>query len=212
MRMAPRWSPLKALLVILACAWGFGVLVGTFIAARPRADQATPLTGPLVKQIQALGQLHTVRYNVHDVLQHEQALKPSGWVRAIPLADRLYDAATKNSVLINADGGVEAGVDLSEVTAANISRVATPEGVKLRVRLPQPVVYAPEVHVRVADRKRGLLWNDENIVPEATEEAAHRFREAAEKSDILAAARANAIQALSKMQLAQGSTNVEFYF
>jgi hypothetical protein len=211
--MAPRRSPLRTLLIVLACAWGFGVLVGTFIAARPRADDGDRIqTGPLVKEIQALGQLHTVRYNVHDVLQHEQALKPSGWVRAIPLADRLYDMATKNTVLINADGGIEAGVDLSKVTPASVSRVTTPEGVKLRVRLPQPEVYAPEVHVSVADHKRGLLWNDENIVPEATEQAARRFREAAEKSDILAAAQTNAIEALTKMQLAQGSTNVEFYF
>lgn len=207
----PRLSPLKTLLLFLAAVWGVGVLTGTYWASRT-AEKPAVLSAPLVKQIQQLGDLHTVRYNVHDVLRHDRAIEPTGWVSALPGAKGLYDMATKNTVLVTAEGGVEAGLDLSKVTEADVSRIVTPEGARYRVKLPRAQVYAPEVHVKVVDRKSGLFWQDDNIVPEATELAATRFREAALKSNILAAAETNAIQRLTRMQRLSGNTNVEFTF
>lgn len=211
MRKSWGLSPLKVVLGGLAVIWGFGVLTGTFLASR--TSSPAPLTAPLLKEIQQLGQLHTVRYNIHDVFEHERALKPEGWVRSIPGADGLYEATTKNSVLLTAEGGVEAGVDLSQVTSDSVSRVITPEGTtRLRVRLPRATVFAPEVHLKVMEQHRGLFWNNDNIVPEASEQAAERFRDAAYKSGILAAAETNAIKRLSDLQQVAGKSNVEFYF
>jgi hypothetical protein len=146
------------------------------------------------------------------VLTHERAIEPKGWVSALPGAKSLYDLTTKNTVLVTAEGGVEAGLDLSKLSEADVSRIVTPEGARYRIKLPRAQVYAPEVHVKVVDQKSGLLWHDENIVPEATELAANRFREAALKSNILAAAETNAVQRLTKMQRLAGNSNVEFTF
>lgn len=205
-------SPWKVVLFGLAALWGFGVLTGTFLASRT-TTMPTPQAAPLLKEIQQLGQLHTVRYNIHDVFEHERSLQPEGWVRSIPGADRLYASTTKNSVLLTAEGGVEAGVDLSQISNTSVSRVITPEGTtRLRVRLPRATVFAPEVHLKVMEQRSGIFWNDDNIVPEASEQASQRFRDAAYKSGILAAAETNAIKRLSDMQQIAGNTNVEFYF
>ena len=207
----PRLTPLKILLVFLGVVWGVGVLTGTYWASRT-AEKPTPLSAPLVKEIQQLGNLHTVRYNVHDVLEHQRAIEPEGWVSSLPGAKSLYDFATMNKVLVTAEGGVEAGLDLSKVTEENVSRIVTPDGTRFRIKLPRAQVYAPEVHVKVMDRKSGIFWSDENIVPDVTEIAATRFREAALKSNILATAETNALQRLCKMQSLIGAGNVEFYF
>lgn len=207
----PRLTPLKGLLLFLGAVWGMGVLTGTYWASRT-AEKPVILSAPLVKQIQQLGDLHTVRYNVHDVLQHERAIEPKGWVSSLPGAKGIYDLTTKNTVLVTAEGGIEAGLDLSKVTEANVSRVVTPDGTRFRIKLPRAQVYAPEVHLKVVDHKSGLFWQDDNIVPEASEMAATRFREAALKSKILAAAETNAVQRLNHMEMLTGLRNVEFYF
>ena len=203
-------SPLKFLFITALGLWGFGVLTGTYLASRK--DEVLPQVAPLLKQIQQLGQLHTVRYNLHDIYQHERTIEPEGWVSSLPGARSFYRAATKNSVLVVAEGGIEAGIDLSRISAADVARVATPEGAKLRVRLPHAMLYTPDVKVRVVNRRAGVFWKDENIVPEATEEVKRRFSEAAGKGEILAAAETNAVKVLSNMQELTGSRNVEFTF
>src|SRR5438105_3783174 len=123
MLRGPRFSPLKVLLVGLAAIWGLGVIVGGLAGnLLARRDMPVVQTAPLVKQIQQLGDLHTVRYNVHDVLEHQRSLDAPRWASAIPGVDRLYEATTRNSVLITAEGGVEAGVDLSRVTPEHVSQ------------------------------------------------------------------------------------------
>ena len=177
-----------------------------------RSSKPAPPVTLLVHEIQQLGQLHTVRYNLSDVLEYEHALELQGWARAVPGADRLYQGATKNTVLVVADGAVEAGVDLSRVTPASVTQVHTPQGTRLRVRLPRATLYRPEVRVRVVHRRAGLLWKDENIVPRATEEAERRFQQAAYRSDILPVAEANAVRTLTQMACVSGNPQVEFCF
>ena len=167
---------------------------------------------PLVLSIQQMGQLHTVRYNMHDIVEHQHALKPNGLVRALPGAERLYGAATQNKVLVVAEGGVEAGVDLSQVTVASVSRVPSAHGISYRVRLPHAAVYAPEVHVQVVNHTPGICWIDDNIVPEATQAVEKRFATAARQANILQAAESNAVESLSRMHLLTGNSKVEFYF
>ena len=204
-------SPLKVLGMLLGAAWVAGLLMGAYFAPVRRAEQP-PQMAPLLLQIQSLGQLHTVRYNMHDVVEHEHSLSPGGWLSGIPGAEGLCRAATRNSVLVEADGGVEAGVDLSQVSAASVSRLATPEGAVVRVRLPHALVYPPDVRVRVVRSEPGLFWEDENIVPEATSEARRKMLEAARRANIVASAETNAVRTLEQMQLACGGHAVQFYF
>ncbi len=187
------------------------VLFGSLLSGRARNEPAVQV-GPLVASIQRMGQLHTVRYNMQDVVEHERSLEPQGILRSLPGADAVYHSATRNKVLVVAEGGVEAGVDLSKVTPENVTAVRTTSGTRYRVRLPRATVYNPDVHVRVVNHDQGLFWNDENIVPEATRTVEQRFVAAAQKSDILATAETNALQMLTQMHLATGRSDVEFVF
>ena len=203
-------SPLRIVLLGACGFWGFGVLTAAFWNARDK--DATPQVAPILEKIQQLGQLHTVRYNLHDIYRHERAVEPQGFWADIPGVKSLYRATTKNKVLVVGEGGVEAGVDLSKVSAADVAHVATPEGIKLRVKLPRAMIYAPDVKLRVVDRESGIFWRDENIVPEATEALKQRFVEAAHGRRILAEAEANAVKLLAGMQNLTGNKQVEFYF
>lgn len=199
-----KWK-ITAGIVGVTCAWAIG-----FWSLRPRPSE--PAVGPLVQEIQRLGQLHTVRYNLRDVVEHERALEPSGLLASVPGAAALYRAGTKNTVVVIAEGGVEAGVDLSQVTEASVTKVPSSEGARLRIRLPRATLFPPQVNVRVVQRQSGLFWKNENIVPEVTAAAQQRFQEAAYRSDILATAETNAVETLSKLQRVSGNEKVEFYF
>ena len=68
-------------LPIAACALIVGVLLaGTSLFLRP--ERSEPDAVVLVGEIQRLGQLHTVRYNLKDVVEHERALAPRADVGA----------------------------------------------------------------------------------------------------------------------------------
>jgi hypothetical protein len=149
---------------------------------------------------------------VQDTLHHETALQPEGWFQSLPGAESLYRAVTQNAALIVAEGGVEAGVDLTQVTPDRVTQVATPEGPRVRIRLPRATLYPPDVKVRVVSQKPGLFWNDRNLIPKATEAAKRRAAEAARQSDILAQAEANAAQVLTDLHRAAGYKNIEYYF
>jgi hypothetical protein len=203
-------SPVR-ILILGACGfWGFGVLTAAFWNAQ--REQAAPQVAPLLEKIQQLGQLHTVRYNLHDIYRHERAIEPEGFWREIPGVRSLYRATTKNTVMVVAEGGVEAGIDLSKVSADDVSHAAAPDGVKLRVRLPRATLFPPDVKVRVVNRESGIFWRDENIVPEATEAIKSRFIEAAQSRRILAEAETNAIKLLTQMHDLTGNNRVEFTF
>lgn len=207
MRRGPVARPWRTLLFIL----GAGILIGYFSARPPEKDEPVSIV-PLLSSIQQLGQLHTVRYNMHDIVEHERKLEPTGLFRSLPGAAEVYGAVTSNKVLVKAEGAVEAGVDLSRVGPESVSQLRTPEGVKYRVKLPKPVLYTPDVRLSVVRRSEGLFWKDDNLVPEATRKVQQRFTEAAEHSDILQAAQTNAITTLSKMVSLTGGAGVEFYF
>jgi hypothetical protein len=207
MRRNTSLRPLRPLLVILA----IGVLVGFFAARPPERDEPVSIV-PLLASIQNMGQLHAVRYNMHDVVEHERKLEPTGVFRSLPGAAEIYGAATRNKVLVKAEGGVEAGIDLSKVGPDSVSRVTTPEGVKYRVRLPRAELYTPEVRVSVVRHTNGIFWKDANIVPEATRMVQKRFTDAARQSDILQKAETNAVATLVRVVELNGGGGVEFYF
>ncbi len=192
-------------LVTLLMGW----LAGRFMSpTRDRED-----TGPILQAVQKLGDLHTVQFNLSDVLKHESQNDPSGWVRAIPGATEITHWATHNQVTVTATGTVEAGVDLSLLTAKDVSKVRNPDGsLSIHVHLPPVTIYPPNVQLKVDANEAGLFWRDENIVPKAQAEASRIFLQSARQGGIQVKAQANAIHTLQQVERALGYKDVVFEF
>ena len=172
-----------------------------------------PDSGPLLIAIRNIGQLHSASYTMKDVLHQETEQTPTGLLADIPGGIEVAHWATRNTALITAEGTVEAGVDLSKITPADITREKQPDGATLfRVHLPPVNVYPPTIKVHVEDHSRGLLWRDENIAPAAQQEASRRFIAAAEADGIRRKAGCNAIETLQKLQKSVGNASVVFSF
>ncbi len=170
-------------------------------------------TRPILVAVQKLGTLHTVSYDLKDVLVQESSKEAEGWLQGVPGADSVIQWATRNKATVTATGKVEAGIDLSQLTAKNLTLIPQSDGSKkLRVHLPPVVVYPPNVRLHVENTESGFFWNDKNIIPKAQEEAARRFQESAEKDNIRAKAQVNAVETLQKLQQTFGGTPVEFTF
>ena len=203
-----RFRRFFALGAVIGLCYIGGKWYGTHFAPRSEPD-----SGPLLVAIRNIGELHSASYTMKDVLHEESQEEPTGVFSRLPGADTVTHWATRNRALIVAEGTVEAGIDLSRLSPADIVREKQPDGTTLlHVHLPPVTVFPPNVHVRVEDHQRGLLWRDENIAPKAQTEAASRFLAAAETDGIRHRAQCSAIETLQKMQGTLGNTNVVFTF
>ena len=192
-----------AALVCLYTGWRL-----TRPAAPPEPD-----SGPLLIAIRNIGQLHSASYTMKDVLRQETEQTPTGLLADIPGGIEVTHWATRNKALVTAEGTVEAGIDLTKISPADITREKQADGTTLfRVHLPPVNLYPPTIKVHVEDHSRGLLWRDENIAPAAQQEAGRRFIAAAEADGIRRKAGCNAIETLQKLQKSLGNTNVVFSF
>ena len=168
---------------------------------------------PVIVSLQHLGELHTVKLTMKEVLRETSEKDAEGWMRGVPGGDSLTHWATHNQVLVVAEGTVEAGIDLSRISAGDVATTRQKDGTAcLRVRLPRPIVYPPNIILRVENVQGGLLWRDDNLVPKAQAEASSRFKDAAEKDHIIEKAQESAVQKLQQMEQALGRKNVEFFF
>lgn len=205
------WKKWALIAVLIFSGWYFFGGLFNLLFARHRAP--LPETGPVLLAMQNVGALHTVSYQMKDILRFDTEKEPEGWAKSLPGADGIVRWATHNQALVVAEGTVEAGIDLSRLTEESVTRVRQTDGsTRLRVRLPEVTVYPPNVRVRVENSRPGPFWRDENIIPKAQEEAGRRFLKAAEEGDIKATARRNAIETLTKMQRAFGQEEMEFTF
>jgi hypothetical protein len=208
-----RWAAVLCAIVAAAAA---GLLALKVIVGGPGGDSGVDLQidpRPVITSLQQIGQLHTVKMTMKDVLAKSTDRPAEGWLHAVPGGDALSRWATRNEALVVAEGSVEAGIDLSSISQSDVSTVRLPDGsTQLRVHLPAPVVYPPNVVLRVQKTESGLMWKDENLIPKAQEEASRRFLDAAEKDRIRDVARENALIHLRKIERALGHTNVDFYF
>jgi hypothetical protein len=194
----------------------FGIWVVTFSAKMLwRAVRGTPQldSAPVVLAVRKLGTLHTVEMNMKEVLVQESSKEAEGWLAGVPGADAVMKWATTNSATVTAEGTVEAGVDLSQISEKNISVALQPDGTKkIILHLPPVTIYPPNVKLNVNSTQSALFWNDENIVPKAEAEAARRFIETAERGNIRAKAQVNAIELLKQFQQTTGTTPIEYTF
>jgi len=166
--------------------------VGFFLGSRRSesgviARETVPLP-MLLRQVQALGDLHTARYAYENVFEHRTHLRPQGMLASLPGASQIARAATGNSALVSADGTVEAGVDL---TKARIDGS--------RIVLPPARMYEPHVHAKVEHARRGLLWRDENLALAAIGDMKERIASAAREQGILADAERNAVEQVRRL-------------
>ena len=198
---------------------GAGVLLGLLLMADwawnarlAVVRDLPPESGPVVLSMQKIGELHTASFTMKDVVRQETQAEPEGLVSHLPGAVAMVHWATHNQALVVAEGTVEAGIDLSQLSARDVTWGTRSDGAKVwRVHLPPVKIYPPKVTERVEQNAAGMLWRDENIVPKAQERAAQQFVAAAEKSNIRQKAQENAIQTLHAMQHTFGQ-EIEFYF
>ena len=122
----------------------------------------------LLKQIQSVNQLVTVKY----VLEKVVVLEDVKWYG-------------QSRVLMLAHGVVKAGVDLKQVKAGDVSI----SGNKLSIHLPRPVitdVYLDERKTQVIERSTGLLMAfDKDLEQNARRMAVDEMKAAANSNDIL---------------------------
>ena len=142
-------------------------------------------SAPVLQRLRNLGELHTARFEYADVVDHRSYQEPQGILASFPGANSIARAATENKALINIRGSVEAGVDLGHLQAES-----TPKG--LRIVLPAPHTYRPEVDAKLFSVNSGLFWRDDNVTLSGVEEAKGRLATAARRQGLLKSAQEQA--------------------
>ena len=125
----------------------FGLMVG--FGVRGLFSRSTPVTlstATVLRQVQTLSQLVTVKYVMEKVV-----------VRTVPAGNPIGRAVgSEDRVLLLAHGIVKAGVDLNELGAEHVSI----SGKKVSIRLPASRItdaYLDEQQTKVLDRTTGLF-------------------------------------------------------
>lgn len=156
---------------------------------RPTAIAVTP---ELLRRVQDLNQLVTVRYIIDKVVLVEDV--------------KWYG---ENRLLMVAHGVVNAGIDLSKVGA---DRIDVAEG-RVRVRIPRPRVldvYLDDRRTQVVERATGLLRDfDKDLEQNARVQALDEIRLAAREGGILKDAEERARKQLESLFRAAGFTEVQ---
>jgi hypothetical protein len=181
---------MRAVLVVVGVAAVFAVGMW-FGGIRRASDGVARETVPLpmlLKEVQALGELHTASYSYENVYTHRTHAEPQGLLAAMPGAGQIARLTTTNEALVSADGTVEAGVDLAKAQIESG-----------RIVLPRARMYEPQVHARFHQVKRGLLWRDEDLAFGAIRDAKERMAGAAREGGILAEAEKNAVDQVRRL-------------
>lgn len=178
--------------LIMSLGLYLGIRIGKVIQTAPTGPTFKDTT-TVVRQVQSLSQLVTVKYVLEKVVVMEDAK----WFG-------------DNRLILVAHGVAKAGFDLKKLEAGDISI----ESGKLTIRLPKPVltdVYMDEKRTEVIERTTGVLRAmDKEFETEARRYAVDRIRAAAVESGILneAAERARTQLALIGTQLGFQQTEV----
>lgn len=152
----------------------------------------------MVRQIQQLQRLETVRYSVDKIISGE---RDSAYLPKFLVSDRL---------LLVVHGEVIGGLDLSRLQSSDVSvrgRVVT-------IHLPSPEILVTRVDnakTRVYSRDTGLFSSpDPYLESELREEAERQLQQAAQQDGILKTAEENARNALTTILKGLGFQQVEF--
>jgi|HubBroStandDraft_6_1064221.scaffolds.fasta_scaffold02175_11 hypothetical protein len=203
----PRPFPLGALLLGVLLGW---VLLSLFSHAAKvgvwnrlaammtgrstRVDNSTPA---VVEKIRQLSRLETVDYSIDKIVE---GARQNPYLPNFLVGDKL---------LLVAHGDVIAGVDLSQLQAADVAV----DGSHVLVRLPQAQVLSTRLdnaHTRVYSRTTGLLVEaDPNLESEVRQAAEDQFTQAALADGVLDKARQNAKASVTALLRGLGFQQVE---
>lgn len=189
---------LVGMVAAVAIIFSVGVVIGymgtrlaNLLTQRPPYSSAN-----LVKQVQTISELSTVKYVVEKVVVLED-------VRWLP-------GLGESRVLLLAHGVVKGGIDLSRLREGDIQA----QGSTVSVKLPPArilEVYLDERQTRVIERSTGLLRVfDKDLEQNARVQALGELRRAAQAEGINKEADARAKEQLSKLLKGLGFQHVEF--
>jgi hypothetical protein len=183
------------LLVWLITGVGLVRLIASLRGGAPVVQASQPT---VVRQIQQLQRLETVRYTMDKIISGE---RDSAYLPKFLVSDRL---------LLVVHGEVIGGVDLSKLRPSDV----TVQGRTVTVHLPNPEILVTRVDnakTRVYSRDTGLFSSpDPNLESEVREEAERQLQQAAQQDGILKAAADDARSALITILKGWGFERVEF--
>src|SRR3974390_2080382 len=152
----------------------------------------------VVRQIQQLQRLETVRYTMDKIISGES---DSAYLPKFLVSDRL---------LLVVHGEVIGGMDLGKLQPSDVAV----QGRTVTVHLPNPEILVTRVDnakTRVYSRDTGLFSSpDPNLESEVREEAERQLQQAAQQDGILKTAQDNARSALLTILKGLGFERVEF--
>jgi hypothetical protein len=186
---------LAVMLALVAVALGVGLWLGALFwrAAAPSEGPRFYDTPTVLRQVQSLAQLVTVKY----VLEKVVVVEDVKWFG-------------ENRVLLVAHGVVKAGVDLHRMKPDDV-RVS---GRVVSVRLPPAEItdaYLDDKQTRVIERTTGLLRVfDKDLEQKARQHAAEEIRRAAREAGILQEATERARAQVERLLHDLGFERVEF--
>lgn len=202
------WTTLVYALVIVVLAVGIGLGLSRYGYRLPVVGwffdvPVQTTTSPVVVQgIQRLDQLSTVRFNESVVITKESG------------GNRIRQLLTGEKIILVAEGNVQAGVDLSDLTSDDVR--VDEKNKSVTIKLPEPQILSSslnEKQTRVYDRDAGLvprLNPNDDLAEEARDEAQDKLLEAARKDDILDYAERNAEDSIRSFVTTLGFEEVQF--
>jgi len=182
-------------LVVLLIIFGVGLWLGSSVPRWLRLGGGPRVysTATVLRQVQTLSQLVTVKYIMEKVV----VLEDVKWFG-------------ENRVLLIAHGIVKAGVDLGELRAEDLDV----SGTKILIRLPPAQItdaYLDDQQTRVVERSTGLLrMFDKDLEQSARQTAVSDIRRAARTAGILKDADERAQAQLKSLFLQMGFDQIEF--
>jgi len=180
------------LALALGIGIGFGLLAPRIVGLSPPSP-AIQSTAAVLKQVQDLSQLVSVKYVVEKVV----VLEDVKWYG-------------ESRVILVAHGVVKAGVDLSRIQIHDLKAASD----KMIVRLPRPAVtdvYLDEQKTTVVERTTGVLrLFDKDLEQSARRQAIESISQAARTSGILKDAEDRVRVQLTFMFNQMGFKEVEF--
>ena len=183
------------LLVWLITGAGLVRLIANLRAGGTAIQASQPA---VVRQIQQLQRLETVRYTMDKIISGE---RNSAYLPKFLVSDRL---------LLLVHGEVIGGMDFSKLQTGDVSV----RGSTVTVHLPSPEILVTRVdnaRTRVYSRDTGLFSSpDANLESEVREEAERQLQQAAQQDGILKTAEENARSALATILKGLGFERVEF--
>lgn len=186
-------SQLGIVILVLALALASGLFFGRVLPGAPSPNSKGINTSAVIRQIQTLSELVTVKYVIEKVV----ILEDVKWYG-------------ENRLLLLAHGIVKAGIDLSQIKPEDVEA----DGKKISLKLPMEKItdaYLDEKKTGVIERSTGIVRQfDKDLEQNARKLAVEDIRRAARENGIAQDARERAESQLRAFLKQAGFEEVQF--